>query len=190
MDLNLGTGDRIMIIRIPVVIAAGLLTGAVAEAQEYFDFGRIPGLPDEPVVQIDMSPMLLGFASETARVTDPATADLLASLRGLRLRVYHSIEDVDAVAEYMDDASRRLERASWQQVVRVRDDADVRIYMQADEGAVTGVTAMIVGDGEAVFINVAGSITPQQLARVASRFGAGQFLQSLGRVDAVPVTEP
>jgi hypothetical protein len=157
-----------------------LLAGTTAFAQEYFDFGRIRGVPDEPAVQLDLNPMLLGFAGNSARNLDPDAAALLSSLDGVRLRVYNMINNADDVAKYIDDTSEQLVKAGWQQIVSVQEDANVRLFVQGDENSVTGLTGMIVGESEAIFINVIGSITPEQIGQVAARAGAGELLGALG----------
>jgi len=167
------------------VVVGVLGVGTVAVAQDYFDFGQIPGLPDRPAVQVDLDTMLLGLASATARSADPAVAELLSGLEGVRIRVYKTIEDVGDVVEYVDEASDQLERADWQQVVRVQDEGEVRVYVRGDGESLTGITAMIVGEGEAVFVNVAGSISSEQLAQVATTFGAGEILGSLGEIEGL-----
>ena len=162
-------------------VAAGALgIGTAAIAQDYFDFGRIRGLPDQPAVQIELTPALLAFARETTRATDPVAADLLSSIDGLRLRVYQAPENTDDILSYINEASSRLERADWQPIVNVQDGEQVRVYMKGDEEAITGLTAMIVNDGKAVFVNVAGTIRPKQLAEIMQRAGDGELLQHLG----------
>lgn len=164
------------------VAAAALGLGTVAVAQDFFDFGQIPGVSGQPAVQIDLNPTLLGFVSATTRASDPATADLLSSLDGVRVRVYKTIDDIDDVVDFIDEASARLERADWQQVVRVQDDEEVRIYIRGDADSISGLTAMVVGDEGAVFVNVAGSINPQQLGQLLATVGAGgDVLESLGK---------
>jgi len=173
-----------MSIKILFVAGMALGAGTIALAQDDFDFSQIPGLPHEPAVQLDLNPTLLGLASATTRAEHPAAANLLSSLDGVRVRVYRTLEDIDDVVGYIDEASDQLERADWQQVVRVHDEHEVSVYMQGDEESVTGLTVMIVGDEKAVFINIAGSISPQQLAQVAALAGAGEILVSLGELTA------
>lgn len=161
-------------------VAAGALSlGTAAIAQDYFDFGRIPGLPDQPAVQVELTPGLLAFARETTRATDPVTADLLSSIDGIRVRVYKSPENADDVLKYIEEASSRLQRADWQPIVNVQDDEQVRVYMKGDEEAITGLTAMILDDNSAVFVNVAGTIRPDQLAQLMQRAGDGKLMESL-----------
>lgn len=162
---------------------AGMALGTctAAFAQDYFDFGQIPGVPDEPAVQVDLNPMLLGLASQTARADNPAAADLLSSIDGVRVRVYKDLEDVDDVVDFVNRVSDRLESDAWQRVVSVQDEGNVRIYVRGDEETVTGVTAMIVGEDNAIFVNVAGAISAQQLAQSIAQMNAGKMIASLGQ---------
>lgn len=171
-----------MLIQRLFVAGVALSAGTLASAQDYFDFGQIPGVPDQPAVRVDLSPMLLGLASETTRPSNPGLADLLSSLDGVSVRVYKNLEDIDDVVAYVAEISEELARADWEQVVQVQDGSQIRVYVQGDEQVITGLTAMVVGDGQAIFINVAGSINPQQLAQVAATMGAGDVLASIGSI--------
>lgn len=166
-----------------LIAGVALGSGSLAFAQDYFDFGDIPGVPDQPAVQLDLDPALIGLASSTARAENPAAADLLSGIEGVRVRVYKSLEDVDAVTGFIDELAERLERDDWRRVVSVQDGSRIRIYIRGDDEFVTGVTAMIVDDSEAVFVNVAGSISAQQLAQSMSAMGGGELLASLGELD-------
>jgi hypothetical protein len=160
-----------------------ILAGTTALAQEYFDFGRIRGVPDEPAVQVDLNPMLLGFAGNSARGVDPQIADLLSSLDGVRVRVYNTIEDIDDVGRYVNDTSEQLTRAGWEQIVSVQEDANIRIFIQGDEQFVTGLTGMIVNGNEAIFVNVVGSISSEQVGQLMARAGAGELMGALDGFD-------
>lgn len=182
-------GEKVMYAKKLLVGGIALGFGAVAVGQEYFDFGQISGLPVQPAVQVELNPGLLGFVREAARSTDPAAADLLSNIDGVQVRVYNAIENVDDLVEYLDEASERFRRADWQQVVQVQENGDVRIFMQGNEESITGLAAMIVGDEEAVFVSIAGSITPEQLAQVMARVGDGELLDSLGQLN-IPQPQP
>jgi len=160
-----------------------LLAGTSALAQEYFDFGRIQGVPEQPAVQVDLNPMLLGFAGNSARDLDPQIAGLLSSLDGVRIRVYNTIEDIDDVAKYVNDTSEQLTRAGWQQIVSVQEEGNIRIFLQGDEQFVTGLTGMIVSESEAIFVNVVGSISSEQVGQLAARAGAGELMGALGGIN-------
>jgi hypothetical protein len=156
-----------------------VLVGSTAFAQEYFDFGRIRGVSGEPTVQVDLNPMLLSFAGNSTRGVDPQIAALLSSLDGVRVRVYNTIEDIDDVSGYINDTSEQLTRAGWQQIVSVQEDGNIRIFIQADEQFVTGITGMIVDGSEAIFVNVVGSISSEQVGQLIARAGAGELLGAL-----------
>jgi hypothetical protein len=176
-------GEKVMYVKKLLVAAAALGIGAVAVGQDYFDFGQIRGLPGEPSVRLDLNRGLLGFATQAVRQTDPAAADLLASIDGVQLRVYKAIEDADDLVRYLDDATNRLQRDNWQQIAHVQNDGDVRIFMHGDEQLVTGLTAMIVGDAEAVFVSIAGTITPEQVSQILARVNDGQIPASFGNLN-------
>lgn len=166
-------------------LALGTFTAA--SAQDFFDFGEIRGLPDRPAVQLDLDASMLGFVTATAQLAEPMAADLLSNIDSVRVRIYKTIEDAADVAAYLDEASNRLSRDNWQQLVRVQDGADIRVYVQGDGSAITGITAMVVDDGEAVFLNVAGSIRPEQLAQLMSMSGATNLLPSLNLANPATV---
>lgn len=167
---------------------AGLALGActAVNAQDYFDFGRIPGVPEQAAVQVDLNPMMIGLFGAAARAENPAVADLLAGIDGVRVRVYRAIDNVAEISGFIDGVSSRLESASWERVVSVEDEARVRVYIRGDSETVTGITAMIVSGTEAVFVNVAGAINGEQLAQAVASFNAGgmidpaQMLASIG----------
>jgi hypothetical protein len=160
-----------------------LFAASASFAQDYLDLGQIRGLPATPAVQVDLNPMMLGLASAVSRSSNPAAADLLANVDGVRVRIYSSIEDIDAVVQSIGEIAADLAQDGWQQVVRVQEDGDIRIYMRSDGESVTGLTAMIVADNEAIFVNVVGTLTPEQLAQFAESVGAGGVLASLGQAN-------
>lgn len=162
--------------------AAAFLAATTAVAQDYLDLSRIRGLPAEPAVQVDLNPMVLGLASAASRAANPAAADLLAKVDGIRVRVYSSLDDPDVVLQSIGEVATELARDGWQQVVRVQDDGDIRVLMQSDGNSVTGLTAMIVADDEAIFVNLAGSLTPEQFAQFLQSTGAADALASLGQL--------
>lgn len=162
-----------------IVAAALIAVGASSSAfaQEFFDFGRIPGVPNEPNVEINLNASLLAFVTEAAKTADADAADAIRGLDGVRVRVYEDLEDVKAVAAFVDESSKRLERSGWQRAVYVADDSDhVRLYVKMQDKQVSGMTVMILDDKEAVFVNIAGSIEPAQLGRLARVMGVDNVL--------------
>lgn len=167
-----------------ILVASFALTFVSAvHAQDFFDFGQIPGVPDRATVEVDLNPTLIGLASQTTRAENPAVADLLAGIDGVRVRIYKSLENVSDVADFITEVSSRLERADWQQVVSVQDDQTVKVYLRGNDDTVTGLTAMVLGESEAIFVTVAGTIDAELLAQTMSTLGGGETLASLGQLN-------
>lgn len=164
------------------IVALGASSGALA--QEFFDFGQIPGVPAEPNVEVNMNAAMLAFVAEAANETNPDAGHALDGLKAIRVRVYEKLDDPKAVARFLDDSSKTLDRQGWQRTVFVNDDEDkVRIYVKLHEQEISGMTVMVVDPEEAVFINIAGSINPTQLGRMARAMGMGDFLEVFSGLD-------
>src|SRR5690606_32704932 len=175
------------------VVASGFLSSALAQQQQSpFRFDSIPGVSAEPHVQIDLGPALLGFAAEAARQSDPSAADMIAGLRGISVRVYDELSDTAAVQSFVDRTSQSLEQSGWERVVFVQDgDEKVRVHALVDDQQVSGMTVMVLGSSEAVFINIDGQIDPAQLGRVAAGMGFGDVLGAImGAAQAAPTPAP
>jgi hypothetical protein len=172
-----------MLIKQFSIAAVALTLGPLAFAQDYFDFGQIRGVPDRPAVQVDLNPMLLGIASQTVRSENPAAADLLASVDGVRVQVYTDLEDISDVVEFVEEVSSRLEQDDWQRVISVDDDGEIRVYVRGTDTIVTGITAMIVSDEDAIFVNLTGMLDADQLAQSIATMHGDTTLASLGDLD-------
>ncbi len=170
--------------RTTTLIGAALLAvTTTAGAQGYFSFGEIPGVDAEPTVEIDLNPALLGWVVEAGKGADIAEAQALAGITNIRVHVYEDIgDDIAGMREFVEETSRRLEREGWHRAVKVNEDGEqVRVYMKplaagagAAPGSIGGLTVMVMDEGtgdEAVFINIAGTIQPEQLGRIAGRIG-------------------
>lgn len=163
-----------------ILATTALGIGTTAMAQDFFDFGQIPGVPDEPAVQIDLNRMLLDLGAQTTRPSNPAAADLLANIDGVRIRIYKPLDTVDDVLEFVDEISNRLQRDDWQQVVSVQEDGQIRVFVQGSDESITGITAMVVHDQAAIFLNIVGDITAEQLAQAIAMSNSGELVASLG----------
>jgi hypothetical protein len=166
------------------LVVGGLFAfSSVASAQGYFAFEDIPGLEDsEPTVAIDLDPEMMKFFGAATKGPGQQFSSALEGITNVRVRVYEGIVDGGQadLLKFVDDTSRTLERDGWRSVVRVNEDGErVRIFMKlatggANAGSIEGLTVMVVDTGggdEAVFINIAGLIRPEQLGNVASQIG-------------------
>jgi hypothetical protein len=184
------------------LVVGGLLAfSGGAQAQGYFPFDEIPGLDSEPTVQIDLDPQLMNMFGAAAKGAQGEIASALAGITNVRVRVYEGItEGGEAeLLKFVEDTSRTLERGGWKSVVRVNEDGErVRIFVKlaaggASEGTFEGLTVMVVdtgGSDEAVFINVAGEIRPEQLGRVASQIGMDGMFNMVPGVPNAPTPAP
>jgi hypothetical protein len=164
------------------VAGLALTASTAAFAQEYLDLGRIQGLPSAPTVQVDLNSAMLGLATAVSRSSNPAAADLLANVEGVRVRVYSSLADVAEVTASIDVLAAELVQDGWQQVLRVQEEGDIRVHVRMDGESITGLTAMIIAENEAIFVNAVGSLTPEQLAGLVESVAAGGLLASLGQI--------
>jgi hypothetical protein len=166
--------NRIFFAALIALLARGSL------AQEFFEFGKVPGVPSEPNVEVDLNSAMLAFVAEASKGSNADLAGALASIDGIQVRVYEELLDAAAVSAFIDETSKALERADWQRMVYVRDDTDkVRIHVKMRDQEMLGMTVMVVDDSDAVFINIAGAIDPAQLGRVAHAMGVGDLLDSI-----------
>src|SRR5690606_7903798 len=102
----------------------------------------------------------------------PDTAEMIDALQRLRVRVYESLDDPDAVAAFVDRASEALERDGWHRVVFVQDGEErVRVYSRLGGQRLEGLTILVLDSEEAVFVNIVGPIDPEQLGRVTGAIG-------------------
>ena len=187
-------------VRSAFLVAGLLASSGGASAQGYFSFEDIPGLENsEPTVAIDLDPEMMNFfgAATKGAGQGQGVGSALEGITNVRVRVYKGIADgVQAdVLKFVDDTSRRLERDGWRSVVRVNEDGErVRIFMKlaeggANAGSIEGLTVMVIdtgGGNEAVFINLAGLIRPEQLGRVAAEMGMDDMFSMVPGVPSGP----
>lgn len=162
----------------------GLLVAATASAQGDFLFGQIPGINKEPSVQIDLNEAMLKLFAGAAKGADANAAAALDGVTNLRVRVYEDIDaEIPDLMKFVNETTTKLEGDGWNSIVRVNDgDEQVRIYVKPGANAtIAGITVMVTdgggdgGGGEAVFINVAGVIQPENLGRIAGMGMNGMF---------------
>ena len=154
----------------------------------------------EPVA-IDLDPEMMNFFGAATKGSQQGVASALDGITNVRVRVYEGIADrvQTDLLKFVDDTSRTLERDGWRSVVRVNEDGErVRIFMKladggANAGSIEGLTVMVIDTGsgdEAVFINLAGVIRPEQLGRVAAEMGMDGMFSMVPGVPSAPAKGP
>ena len=161
-----------------VLFGGLMLVTAGAGAQGVFSFDDIP-LEGEPNVEVNMGPEMIALFGEASKGV-PGGPGALDGITNVRVLVYEDIaEDMQAVLKFVDSTATKLEGDGWHAVVRVRDEGEqVRVYMKPGTGGtLAGVTVMVTESGavgrggEAVFLNIAGTIQPAQLGQIAAGIG-------------------
>ena len=167
------------IIRKALVLCTTLFISLPAMAQEdalkdfpgYVDFGELSQVFGEPSVQISVGESLLGLVSSLSASEDPEAAELFKRLNGVRVNVFETESMADGAIDLVKDVAGNLSDQGWEPVVTVNSqDEQVRIFMKILDGNVQGITVMAVEENEAVFVNVIGSINPEELGKVMDNF--------------------
>jgi len=148
---------------------------AIALAQEdelkdlpgYVDFGDLSAMYGEPKVIINLGGTMLNFVSMMSASDSPDTADMISKLKGVRVQIFEIDENIDEAKGQFKEVKGNLNASGWEPIVQVNeDDEQVLIYMKMEGQNMEGMTVMIVGDDEAVFVNVIGQLNPAELGKV------------------------
>jgi hypothetical protein len=162
-----------------LTVCATLLISLPAIAQEdslkdfpgYVDFGELSSIFGEPTVQIAVGESLLGLVGSLSASEDPEAAELFNRLNGVRVNVFETTSMADGAIDFVKETSLKLDDIGWEPVVTVNSqDEQVRIFMMINNDRVEGITVMAVEETEAVFVNVIGSINPDELGKVMNNF--------------------
>ena len=144
---------------------------ALKDYPGYVDFGEMNSIFGEPTVQISVGQSLLGLVGALSASEDPEAAELFKRLNGVRVNVFESDTLTEGAVDFVKDISAKLSERGWESVVTVNSkEEQVRIFMMINEDQVEGITVMAVEENEAVFVNVIGSLNPEELEKVMDNF--------------------
>ncbi len=178
------------IFAIPVMMMTGLmlLVASVAAQDEayrnspgYFEFGDVLEYSDgDELVEIDLSQPLLGLLGAVMGSEDPELADLMRELELVKVNMFSYDRDSEGdLTKLVDDLNKRLKSGDWQNIVRVRGEEDVNVFVKMgsrgdgnnpDDATFQGLTVLFMDDYEAVFVNVVGEFGLDEIARVGRHF--------------------
>jgi len=154
-----------------VTLPAMAQEDALKDLPGYVDFGELHSVFGEPAVQISVGASLLGLVSSLSAEEDPEAAALFKRLKGVRVNVFETETMVDGAIGLVKDVSSKLNKLGWEPVVTVNSkDEQVRIFMMIRDDQVQGITVMALDEGESVFVNIIGSINPEELGKVMKNF--------------------
>lgn len=158
-------------------LAAVLSVSAFAAESDpgYVDIGQLVPAAKGEFVEINLSPGLLKFAAKIAAKQEPEAAALIANLKRVRVNVV-SLDDSNraSTVEQFENIRRKLEAQGWTQMVTVRereggDNVTVHAKQKGDDVIEGLVVTVIDGKGEAVFVNIVGLISADQIATIAEQ---------------------
>jgi len=148
-------------------IALLMSFSALAAHPGKVDFDELIDLRNADVIaQVNLSGWLMNMLQSAAE-TDRDAA-ILAGIDEIPVRV---LELGDNSRRYRNVASalhEELGDQGWDDLAQVNDDGDVvHVMVKGDAALLEGLTVMVVDNsGEAVFVNMAGAIDPEDIARL------------------------
>lgn len=170
-----------------LLITLALASGATAqEKQAAEDYTKHPGYVDfnifeifgdaEPKVEVSLKQPMLNLVSEFTKEDDPELFNMLSKLAVVRVFVFDADEQFTRKFESESSKTiKSLDRKGWEQVVRVREDEDhVFVYLKPSTkyDFIEGIVLLAIEEGdEAVFVNIAGEIRPDDVSALGHHFG-------------------
>ena len=157
-----------------LAVAVGVRAAEVEPG--YVDIGQLLPSAKGQFVEVNLSSGLLRFAAKIAAHEEPEAAELIANLKRIRINVV-GLDDSNRTGtiERMESIRRKLETEGWTQVVSVReqdggDNVNVHVK-QRGEDAIDGLVVTVIDKkGEAVFVNIVGNISADQISKIADKF--------------------
>ncbi len=138
------------------------------------DFGAFsPPKEGGEFVEVNVPTGVIKLAAQIVEKQQPDVADILHGLQSVRVNVIGlDDENRPEVQKRAEKIRKELSGNGWERLVTAQEkDQDVSVYLKMDDkGAIQGVTAVVLdGKDEAVFVNVVGSIKPDQLAMLGDK---------------------
>jgi len=140
------------------------------------DIGQLLPSAKGMFVEVNLSSAMLRFAARIAARQEPETAELIRNLKSIRVNVV-GMDDSNraATVEQIESVRRKLEAQGWTKMVTVRekdggDNVDIHVKQHGEESIDGLVVTVIDKKGEAVFVNIVGSINADQLGKIADKF--------------------
>ena len=157
-------------------------TSFAAETEAGFvDIGQLMPSANGQFVEVNLSQGMLKFAAKIAARQEPEAAELINNLKRIRINVIGMDDSnrADTIAK-IESVRRKLESQGWTQMVTVRDqkggdNVDIHVKQRGDETIDGLVVTVLDKKGEAVFVNIVGNISADQLGMIADKFDIGQL---------------
>ena len=158
------------------VITMLLALSAVAQEDElktmpgYVAFESLDEVYGEPKVRVNVGGFLLSLMSKAAK-NDPEATAILEGLEGVRINVYSTGGEVAPAIDQLQNAKNMLSNQNWEPIIQVNEDRqNAQVFIKANGEGVQGLTVMAVDADDAVFVNILGSIDPENLGAIMDQF--------------------
>jgi hypothetical protein len=163
-------------------LAAATLTCALAasalaaDEPGYVDIGQLMPSEKGEFVEVNLSPALLKFAARIAKHHEPDAAEIVGDIKRIRVNVV-GLDDSNRAAtiEKIEGVRAKLEQQGWTKMVTVRERNDgdnVAVFAKMrDDDTIDGLVVTVIDrKGEAVFVNIVGTINPDKIAALADKY--------------------
>jgi len=165
-----------LLLTMVAVMATG---GQIEEHPGYFPIDRFDILSSDSLsLEINLNRALLQLVAAALGNEEPEFAELVGALESIRVRVAEAGSfDAVAVRDSLGEATDWLESRDWSTMLRLREDGEeVYVYTRLNGGEMQGIAILAMEDGgEAVLVNVVGSLDPQRLAALAKALDIPQL---------------
>jgi hypothetical protein len=157
-----------------LAVALTLNLNAAPVAPGQVDFGAFtpPGGGGE-FVEINISGDLISLATRVVEKQEPELAQLLNGIHRVRVNVIGlDDENRPELQKRVESVRKDLDGKGWERLVTVRQQAqDVSVYLKMrNKDTVEGLVVVVMEENkQAVFVNVAGNIRPEQLSQLGDR---------------------
>ena len=136
----------------------------------YVAFESLDEVYGEPKVRVNVGGFLLSLMSKAAK-NDPEAAAILEGLEGVRINLYSTGGEVAPAIDQLQNAKNMLSNQNWEPIIQVNEDRqNVQVFIKANGEGVQGLAVLDVDAADAVFVNVLGSIDPENLGAIMDQF--------------------
>lgn len=157
-----------------LTLAASPFTRADDPLPGQVDFGQLrPPEGGGQFVEVNINTALLSIAARVTEKQEPDVAELLRSLKSVRVNVIGLTDANRAeLGERISKLRTELDGHGWNRIVTVQEaKQEVGVYVkQRGEEAIEGIVITVIeGNKEAVLVNVVGDIKPEKIALLGER---------------------
>lgn len=172
------------------VLTLGLVPPAQAQEEDlssnpgYIDLSQIESWFNAKAnIEVNLRGSLLNFIASASSESEPEFAGLVNKLKAIQVRGFPLTNaNANEVARRFEEFSNELESSGWQRVVYIREDQEnVSIYMKPQGESIAGLTVMATdpSDDRSIFINIVGSINPEEIGKI----GRGLDIEPMKNID-------